>query len=73
MAGVVMPDRIPNPGSKEAQALGCLCPVLDNHYGVGILLKDGLTFWINLNCPVHAIGEMARRWEDQSVKDDNDE
>ena len=27
----------PNPGSKEAQVLGCVCPVLDNSYGRGYL------------------------------------
>lgn len=27
-------DRLPNPGSTAARALGCICPVLDNHRGL---------------------------------------
>jgi transcriptional regulator with XRE-family HTH domain len=45
----------PNPGSKEAQVLGCVCPVLDNSYGKGYL-GDGekFGFVMNENCPLHA-------------------
>ena len=43
----------PNPGSKEARAKGCLCPVIDNHYGEGMPYPDGPRFWINAECPVH--------------------
>ena len=51
----------PNPGSREALALGCRCPVLDNYYGRGIPYprKDGLdpvehpSFWVNEDCPLH--------------------
>lgn len=39
----------PNPGSKEARALGCTCPVIDNHHGHG---ADGY-FWVSENCPLH--------------------
>jgi len=38
-----------NPGSSEAIALGCICPVMDNHYGKGI---DG-NFWYTEYCPYH--------------------
>lgn len=47
-----------NPGSKEALAIGCKCPVLDNGYGKGVygglLFDDGKPkFWIASNCPIH--------------------
>jgi len=39
---------VPNPGSKEALELGCICAVLDNDYGRG----KG-PFWMTAGCPVH--------------------
>jgi hypothetical protein len=39
---------VPKPGSDEALALGCICPVVDNDYGRG----RG-PFWITDGCPVH--------------------
>jgi hypothetical protein len=43
-----------NPGSKDAIDEGCLCPILDNYYGLGHL-RDGEKYgWvINLDCPMH--------------------
>ena len=45
----------PNPGSKEALAQNCKCPVIDNNYGLGAYVdKDGVTlFWYNAECPIH--------------------
>ena len=44
----------PNPGSEEAQALGCICPVMDNRNGKGMYEKDGEPVFIfNTGCPVH--------------------
>ena len=42
------------PGSKEATAKGCTCPVMDNAHGRGHL-GDGekYGFWIDENCPLH--------------------
>lgn len=40
----------PKPGSDEAVALGCACPVLDNGHGKG--RADG-NFWVNGDCPLH--------------------
>lgn len=40
----------PNPGSDEALAKGCTCPVIDNGRGHG--RGDG-NFWINEGCPLH--------------------
>lgn len=51
-----MADR-PNPGSPEAQKLGCTCPVLDNGHGRGIMLNDGVAFYFYMdsNCPLHGV------------------
>jgi hypothetical protein len=48
----------PNPGSDEAIAEGCSCPVLDNGRGRGSGYGEGM-FWINGDCPVHAKPEPA--------------
>jgi len=40
------------PGSKEAVASGCKCPVIDNHYGRGIR-DDGKQYIISGLCPLH--------------------
>ena len=48
------------PGSNEAIAAGCTCPVLDNAHGKGYLggVKDRETgetlFVYNCGCPIHA-------------------
>ena len=47
-----MTDK-PNPGSEEAQALGCTCPVIDNNYGKGVQTKDGPMFWYSEDCLLH--------------------
>lgn len=44
----------PNPGSDEAVALGCTCPVLDNGRGGGAWGDPGL-FWYSAGCPVHDV------------------
>jgi hypothetical protein len=42
----------PNLGSKEAQNMGCLCPVLDNAHGKGYMgMKD--VFVYRQDCPLH--------------------
>jgi hypothetical protein len=43
----------PNPGSEEALKQGCLCPVMDNHYGEGIQLQDETLFYVTQGCPLH--------------------
>ena len=47
--------KTPNPGSKEAQAQGCICAVIDNHYGDGFLIapNEPKAFWITGGCPLH--------------------
>lgn len=51
-------SAVPNPGSDEAVARGCICPVLDNAGGRGVRIanRDGVQtmFWINGDCPLHA-------------------
>lgn len=34
-------DANPNPGSPEAVDAGCLCSVIDNHYGQGMPYRAG--------------------------------
>ena len=47
---------IPNPGSREAQDQGCMCPVLDNHRGLGVPMTGGeLSFWVDERCPMHVM------------------
>jgi len=45
----------PPPGSTEAQALGCTCPIKDNRYGRGQPSPEGdaANYWISTDCPVH--------------------
>jgi len=51
----------PNPGSPEAVAEGCTCPVLDNRHGKG-LRDDREEFWVSYACPLHGF----------DAEDDND-
>ena len=44
---------LPNPGSDEAVAIGCTCPVLDNGRGRGIVLNGERRWWITASCPLH--------------------
>lgn len=41
------------PGSKEAIAAGCTCPIIDNHHGHGIVINGQTFFWYDEKCPVH--------------------
>lgn len=42
------------PGSKEAIAEGCQCPVVDNHYGKGVPNGDGEPlYWYSEACEYH--------------------
>ena len=56
--GVVMNNK-PNPGTQEAMALGCICPVIDNNHGKGIQIKKDTktetVFWHNADCPIHGL------------------
>jgi hypothetical protein len=48
---------IPNPGSDAALDAGCLCAVVDNHYGEGVPVDGpwgGNLWWVNGDCPLHA-------------------
>ena len=42
-------EEVPTPGSPEAVAQGCTCPVMDNGHGAG---RGGL-FWTSGDCPLH--------------------
>jgi hypothetical protein len=52
---------VPNPGSPEAVAMGCTCPIEINCHGFGMyngaLLNDGRAlFTWHEECPVHGLG-----------------
>ena len=47
-----MLNPIPNPGSDEAIAQGCWCPVLDNAHSKGYMGIEGI-FVYTEGCPVH--------------------
>jgi hypothetical protein len=42
----------PAPGSDAALDQGCICPVLDNAHGGG-LLNLGRDWWVTEGCPLH--------------------
>lgn len=51
-----------NPGSDEAIAAGCTCPVIDNGHGRGYMGgvtddKGQTVFVISGDCPLHGIAE----------------
>ena len=51
-----MTEKRPNPGSPEAVALGCVCPVMDNHNGKGFHMgDDGPMFWRDAGCIIHGV------------------
>ena len=63
----------PNPGSDEAIAQGCTCPVLDNGRGGGVWggIKGGeQVFWITEGCPVHMPGKRAGNAEVEAKEGD---
>ncbi len=45
----------PPPGSTEAIAKGCICPVDDNANGRGQPSPhgDAAHYWIDVKCPIH--------------------
>lgn len=55
----------PNPGSDEAKAQGCTCPVWDNAHGKGYMggVEDPISgetlFVVSFGCPLH--GKQATR------------
>lgn len=59
--------NVPNPGSFEAELLGCLCPVIDNQKGKGApgqYGKDGSPlFWIVGACPLHGFKEYRKNFD----------
>lgn len=55
---------LPHPGSAEARAMKCRCPVIDNHYGDGCGLRDEhgrALYYIAEGCPLHWRGLVQRQ------------
>jgi hypothetical protein len=49
-----------NPGSAEAVALGCTCPVLDNAHGAGYMRRgtDAPVFIFSGACSLHTVASI---------------
>jgi hypothetical protein len=47
-------QKQPSPGSDEAVAKGCKCPILDNAHGTGYMQMANI-YIINEECPLHGI------------------
>lgn len=46
----------PLPGSPQAIALGCTCPVIDNYHGAGVPVgEDQRIWWYSEDCPLHGV------------------
>jgi len=48
-----MRNMIPKPGSKEAVAKGCTCPVSDNNNGKGMDNGKTVFYYVARDCPIH--------------------
>jgi hypothetical protein len=46
-------NKVPNPGSDEAIAMGCICPSVDNCHGKGYLVPGSGAFCVSGACPIH--------------------
>ena len=60
-------EEVPNPGSDEAVAMGCICPVMDNCYGRGYLVAGSGSFCIRTNCPIHGRKRNATKSVDEET------
>jgi len=43
------------PGSDEAIEQGCTCPAIDNGRGNAHIAQDRGGWWIDADCPIHAV------------------
>lgn len=59
-----MSKKVPNPGSEEAQAQGCKCPVMDNWRGSDEIGRIR-GFVMFANCPLHGFDEHRAGHTDQ--------
>lgn len=50
----------PPPGSQAARDRGCICPVIDNHYGRGRPSSNGPQFIMTVGCPLHGGGSVTK-------------
>lgn len=62
LMGELIPDNpvnIPDPGTREAIAMGCTCPVEDNNHGKGYTLgpEGEVLFIYSGDCPIHQFGK----------------
>lgn len=45
--------EVSDPGSPDAIAEGCTCPIFDNRNGEGVIGYPDGSYWINADCPLH--------------------
>lgn len=70
-----MTDDVPTPGSAEAVAQGCRCPVIDNARGKGlgggeVRHPSGRPMFVyDADCPLHGGGD----WLDVVLRENADE
>lgn len=60
------------PGSDEAIAAGCVCPIEDNEHGKGwkggVKDENGETVYIlSWVCPVHGVEEVPDNWDEEQA------
>jgi hypothetical protein len=58
-----MGEKVPNPGSREALAQGCICPVMDNWRGSDKLGRIR-GFVMVVGCPLHSPDPLSGRLEE---------
>lgn len=61
-----MISNIPEPGSADAQQLGCRCPIMDNASGRGVM-GLGKDWIVSGDCPVHSISLVAKKFGEEAV------
>ncbi len=61
-----MSKKVPNPGSDEAIAQGCTCPVLDNAHGRGYMGISNVFVWSE-KCPLHG---PSSEWGKEQLKNE---
>jgi hypothetical protein len=54
-------EKLLRPGSEDARAHGCLCPIIDNNFGDGFPGPDHKTHFIyRMGCPLHGFAKESK-------------
>ena len=60
-----MIDKPPSPGSDEARARGCTCPVMDNAHGQGFMYGGERCYYMSEGCPLHGANLRQVKHDDE--------